>query len=373
MKNLLILLAISFFINNAKAQNLVTNGDFSLGNVNFTNGYILDCTIGGAIGEQRYCVGTNPNAVHNAWAACGDHTTGTGNMMILNGTSATNVIVWQQQPVAVLPNTCYTFCVWATSVYPDNPGKIKLIVNGATQAFTQLSSTTCAWQQICGVWNSGPATSATLTIIDEDLNPGGNDLAIDDISFTPIVTPCTITLPLQWSYVKSSAQAANNIVEWAVENEINNSYFVVEKSTDGFTFNVIETVNKNSLNTYKVTDVNTAKVSISYYRIKQVDNDGRFSYSQIVKVFNNGKSKNITLAQNPVTDFVKLKINAKKGKYTLQIFDVIGKNIFTEKMILLTDYTEKNIPISTINSGIYFIKITNSFGEIIGVEKFIRL
>jgi hypothetical protein len=371
MKNLYLLLFSFLLLNFTKAQNLVSNGDFSLGNTSFTTGYILDCTVGGAIGEARYCVGTNPNAVHFAWTACGDHTTGNGNMMILNGTSTPNVIVWEQQPVTVTPNTCYQFCVWATSVYPGNPGKIKLIVNGATQAFTQLSPTTCVWQQICGTWNSGASTTATLTIIDEDLNPGGNDLAIDDISFTQISTPCTITLPLNWRYVKSASQGSNNIVEWAIDNDVNNANFLIEKSSDGIVFNAIGTVAKNSLTSYTFTD-NTTKVGVTYYRIKQVDTDGRYSYSSITKVYNNGKASTMSIAENPVNDIVKLKINAKKEIYSLQIFNAIGSNVYKEKIMMQSDYMEKNIPAQNLSNGIYFIKLINSRNENIAIGKFIK-
>jgi Secretion system C-terminal sorting domain len=371
LKYLFILFFGTAFLQNTTAQNLVTNGDFSLGNTGFTTGYILDCTIGGAIGEARYCVGTNPNAVHNAWSACGDHTTGSGNMMILNGTSAPNVIVWQKTPVAVTPNTCYQFCVWATSVYFGNPGKIKLIVNGATQAFTQLSSTTCAWQQICGVWNSGPANSATLTIIDEDLNPGGNDLAIDDISFTAIATPCSITLPLQWSYIKSTAKNNTNLIEWAVEQDINNANFIVEKSTDGRVFNAIGNVAKNITNIYNYVDANTTP-GTGYYRIKQIDLDGHFSYSAITKVYNSGKESNITLLQNPVEEFASIKINAKKGAYTLQIYNAVGSKIITEKIIMQAESLEKKIPTQHLNIGMYIIQLINSNGQNVASEKFIK-
>ncbi len=372
MQKLFLSLFSFFILSFATAQNLVTNGNFSSGNTGFTTGYILDCTVGGAIGEQRYCVGTNPNAVHVAWAGCGDHTTGTGNMMILNGTSATNVIVWQQTPVTVMPNTCYTFCVWATSVYPDNPGKIKLIVNGATQAFTQLSSTTCAWQQICGTWNSGSATSATLTIIDEDLNPGGNDLAIDDISFTAIATPCSITLPLRWNYLKSEAQNSGNVIEWGVDNVINNDYFIVEKSTNGIKFDALKTIANTPVNTYTYIDNSLSNEEVIYYRIKQVDTDGRYSYSAITKVINKIKVNILTLVQNPVFDFAKVKINAKKGSYSIQIFNTLGINIYQEKIILSSDYLEKFIATQNLKSGMYFIKLINSQNENIGSLKFLK-
>lgn len=372
MKKITILLISILFINFTIAQNLVTNGNFSLGNTSFTTGYILDCTVGGAIGAERYCVGTNPNAVHTAWSACGDHTTGTGNMMILNGTPTPNVIVWEQGSIAVTPNTCYKFCVWATSVYPDNPAKIKLKVNGATQNFVSLTPTTCAWQQICGIWNSGPATSATLTILDEDVNPGGNDLAIDDISFVPETTPCTITLPLTWRYVKAFSQASNNVVEWAVDNDINNSNFIIEKSINGIEFDAIENIPKNISNIYAYSDKNYSNIGTTYYRIKQVDLDGKYAYSSIVKVNNNNRNKKITILENPVTDFIKLKINAKTGNYDLQIFNVTGSKVYSEKIILQNNYLEKILPSSNLISGMYFILLTNENNENIAQEKFLK-
>jgi hypothetical protein len=371
MRILIVVILCCLFFNFSQAQNLVSNGDFSAGNISFTTGYILDCTIGGAIGEARYCVGTNPNAVHTAWSACGDHTTGTGNMMILNGTSTPNVIVWEQN-VAVTPNTCYQFCTWATSVYSGNPGKIKLLVNGATQSFTQLSATTCAWQQICGTWNSGASTTATLTIIDEDLNPGGNDLAIDDISFTAIATPCSITLPLNWLYVKSATQGANNIVEWAVDNTVNNAHFIVEKSLDGNVFNVAETLPIDLSNRYKFIDNNSIQNGTTYYRIKQVDSDGRYAYSAITKVYNSEKSLAVSLVENPVTDFVQLKINAKKGNYTLQVFNIIGNKVQEEKLVVTKTNEIKNIALPKLISGMYFIRLINEHYEDIGLVKFIK-
>jgi hypothetical protein len=207
-----IFILLSFLSNSA--QNLVVNGNFNAGNTSFTNGYVLDCS-NPPIGEQRYCVGTNPNTVHPAWSACSDHTSGTGNMLIVNGTSTPNVKVWEQV-VTILPNTCYKFDAWGTSVYSDNPAIIRLSINGSTQAGVQLTSTTCAWQNISATWNSGAATSATLTIWDDDLNPGGNDFAIDDISLVAIASPCVATiLPLKWLYVKSSYNNTNTTIQWA--------------------------------------------------------------------------------------------------------------------------------------------------------------
>ncbi len=352
------------------AQNLVTNGNFSAGNTSFNTGYILDCTIGGAIGEARYCVGTNPNSVHFAWSACGDHTTGTGNMMILNGTSTPNVIVWQQSSITVSPNTCYQFCVWATSVYPDNPAKIKLNVNGATQASTLLSSTTCAWQQICGTWFSGSATNATLTILDEDLNPGGNDLAIDDVSFIAIPTPCVTTLPVKWLYVNALAKEKTNVVEWAIDAANNTKEFIVERSYDGITFEAIGTVQSGNTNSYSFIDNTYLLGQTVFYRVKQIDSDGKFSYSSVAKL--EGRGGGILLIENPVHQSLKMSIAAKTGTYNLSIYDVLGKKVYQEKINITASYLSKNISVTNFTDGLYFIVLSNKNNEVLESRKFIK-
>lgn len=91
----------------AVTGDLITNGDFEAGNTGFTTEYnYLNPSITGTwtLGpEYLYTIGTNPNLYHNAWTSFGDHTTGTGKMMIVNGTYLNNEtkIFWSQEDISL--------------------------------------------------------------------------------------------------------------------------------------------------------------------------------------------------------------------------------------------------------------------------------
>lgn len=168
---------------------LVTNGDFSAGNLGFTSTYtacVPNCS------EGSYAIGPNPNAVHAAWCACTDHTSGSGNFMIINGASNPGTDVWCQT-IAVTPNTNYNFSTWVLSQYTVSPAQLQFSINGTSlcSAFT-APSTCCTWQQFFCVWNSGSSTSATICILNMNTTLGGNDFGLDDISFMSCA-PCTVT------------------------------------------------------------------------------------------------------------------------------------------------------------------------------------
>lgn len=171
--------------------NLVINGDFENGSTGFTSDYIPGT--GGSWGllsnPGQYAVSTSPNLVHNNFYFCGDHTTGTGNMYIANGSDVANTIVWQQT-ITVVPNTNYNFSAWATSVEnTTDPAFLQFFVNNIQiGAVFSPTNTGCNWTQFFNLWNSGSSTSATISIKNQNISQGGNDFALDDISFRSYCT-----------------------------------------------------------------------------------------------------------------------------------------------------------------------------------------
>ncbi len=171
-------------------DNIVFNGDFSLGNTGFTSSYIYGT--GGAWGllsnEGQFAVTSNSNLVHNNFVSCFDNTVGnnTGSMLVVNGASTANTVVWGQT-VTVEPFTDYQFSVWGASVVAANPGILSFAINGIPVGNTlNLSASTCNWQQFFATWNSGNQTSAQISIINLNTQNDGNDFALDDISFRPM-------------------------------------------------------------------------------------------------------------------------------------------------------------------------------------------
>lgn len=173
-------------------QNIVSNGDFEAGTTNsinnFTTSYIPGT--GGAWGllstGGQYAITTSPNLVHNNFVACSDITSGSGNMLVANGSWNANTTVWSQT-VAVNPNTDYLFSFWATNVVNNpNTSDLQLYINGAPIGPINATTTACNWGQIADVWNSAANTSAILSIVNQSTAASGNDFAIDEISFAPL-------------------------------------------------------------------------------------------------------------------------------------------------------------------------------------------
>lgn len=173
-------------------ENLVQNGDFEGGTTsaanNFTSSYIPGT--GGAWGllsnPGQFAISTSPSFTHNNFASCGDHTSGNGNMFIANGASIANTTVWSQT-INVDPNQDYIFSFWAMNAVNDpNVSQLQLYINGQPIGSVNTTSvTSCIWNQINDVWNSGAATQAVLSIVNHSTAQGGNDFAIDDIVFAP--------------------------------------------------------------------------------------------------------------------------------------------------------------------------------------------
>jgi len=172
------------------SQNLVINGDFKSGNHGFTTGYAFgDVSVPGT-----YFIGPNPSTAQGAfgdWCNCGDHTTGKGNMMIVNGAASATLPVWEQT-VSVAPSTNYTFSYWGAEVDHDSNSLPQLLVsiNGRVigkSILPELSPDNGGqWQNYTFTWNSGTSHTADMTIFDQNTDASWNDFAIGDISFSPI-------------------------------------------------------------------------------------------------------------------------------------------------------------------------------------------
>ena len=179
----------------------IPNGNFELGNTAFTSAYTFHDPYPGANApgeglwdEGTYGIGTDPFNYHSLWTSFGDHTTGTGNMMIVNGDILAGVEVWASpespDTIPVINGQTYYFSAWLTSVYPPPVGSDPIAP--ATLAFSindvqidgdfTVSGPVGTWQLFYVGWNSGVATTAQLSLINRNVIASGNDFALDDIS-----------------------------------------------------------------------------------------------------------------------------------------------------------------------------------------------
>lgn len=189
------------------STNLVVNGDFEGGNYGFTSDYGYNP--GDLVPEGLYDVIDNPQSDHPGFANCGDHTSGAGNMMVVNGSGVANENVWCET-VNVMPNSEYVLSAWLCSVVSSSPAQLQFSINGTgIGPIFNASSQLCNWQNFFQTWNSGGASSATICIVNQNTALGGNDFALDDIVFAPV---CTVHDTVQVSVINITAVASPTTV-----------------------------------------------------------------------------------------------------------------------------------------------------------------
>jgi gliding motility-associated-like protein len=195
-----------YFTAQVTGTNVITNGDFSGGNVGFTSEYNY---ANPNITEGDYFVGTNPTAWNPLLSTCKDHTSGGGNMMLVNGSPAPNVNVWKQT-VTVIPNTNYAFSTWIQALWPPNPAQLQFSINGKDIGTAITASLpTCTLTQFYTTWNSGSNTIATISIVNKNTQIQGNDFALDDISFAPVfVKRDSVVISVETPVVKANNDTA---------------------------------------------------------------------------------------------------------------------------------------------------------------------
>ena len=169
-------------------------------------------------------------------------------------------------------------------------------------------------------------------------------------------------LPVTFGFFTAQKLDKSVKLNWTTEQEFNSSHFIIERSADGRTWQPVATLaaagNSNNHLSYTAYD-NLPLNGIGYYRIKQVDKDGKFQVS-VVRNVRFDLAYMITVAPNPAKDFVTIKMNQITSTSSLiQFFDGAGNLVFTEK----TNQSIININTASLARGLYFIKITNA-GEV---------
>lgn len=158
------------------------NGDFTNGNTGFSTQYTYNAT--SIWNEGTYAVGTNPNAVHPNFGTWGDHTTGTGRYMLVNGATTGNRVLWRQN-VNFPPNTTVVMSWWMLT-FATPPGSVILRVDGQNVGnAVSTPPSTGVWQRVQFSFTTANSTAATvIQIITVSSLVAGNDFGLDDIGFT---------------------------------------------------------------------------------------------------------------------------------------------------------------------------------------------
>jgi hypothetical protein len=168
------------------------------------------------------------------------------------------------------------------------------------------------------------------------------------------VVSAPVTLPVKWTYFTANCDGAHTLLKWGTTNENNNSHFIVEKSMDAMDWSAIGRLQgsgySNADQQYQFKD--SASSLKTYYRLRQVDFDGKTDLSKIVVV--NCKTtvdRMLRVFPNPASDILELS-GAQPGLH-YELIDARGRTV--RKGRVLSGIT--TISLSGLPEGSYFIKV----------------
>ncbi len=185
----------------------------------------------------------------------------------------------------------------------------------------------------------------------------GTTFYVDNVYFST-----TSTLPVIFSNFNAIKNGNTVNINWSTSSEINNKGFAIERSKDGINFTQIQFVNasgNSSINkNYTATDINPIK-GMNYYRLAQVDNDGKQSYSSVASVkFAANDGMGISFYPNPVKSKLTIQLdNISNNPTSLTLVNVEGKVLKSTLLNQQNSNSTVSFDVANISRGVYYLVI----------------
>jgi hypothetical protein len=202
------------------------------------------------------------------------------------------------------------------------------------------------WQNEGAVTTSGNTTAGSVT---SNSMSNWSPFTLGSISMN---SPLPITL-LSFTGKKETNA---NVLNWKTSQERNNAFFNVLKSQDGRNFSTLAKVNskgESGNNEYEYRDENP-RFGHTYYRLQQVDKDGKSSNSQVVDLYRDATGNVVNVYPNPTTNAFQLFVKTPNAsKITIRILDVQGRLIKT-----ISFNSDETIAFGNdLKSGVYMVEV----------------
>ncbi len=182
-----------------------------------------------------------------------------------------------------------------------------------------------------------------------------------------------VATPVELRSFTAQPSKAHVTLNWATASELNNDYFDIERSTDGRSFQKIERV-KGAGTTdltlhYSYKDVKPQRGQ-NYYRLKQVDFDDTFEYSDIITADFKGSDQVVKIIPtHSFGEFSVVFFDVFDENAPIEVFDLIGNRVLTG--YLPTGGNEVHFDVSNLNSGQYYIRVRGADDYI--TERFLKV
>ena len=317
--------AVATILNTSNTEYIANNGNY-----NFYNGTTIISSISNASANLG-CVSSNVFEAGNTWQAF-------------------NAGLRSQKVVEIIPTAnsgaSYTVGLYFTAAELAGltPANLKIAkTNAATMAAANGSNTIIA-PTVFSAFGTGYLFTATFT--------GFSKFFLTDQN---VALPVTLI-----SFSGTLNGQKHSKLQWRVTDQYSLKNFEVQRSYDGAQFttagNVDALQNSSTIKDYGFTDPLLAK-PVNYYRLKMIDDNGRFKFSDIIKIENNIPLVFVQLLKNPVSDNISLLINnTRKEKITVALINTSGQMV--SKWDIGKADGSVSLPFqNTVAKGMYILQI----------------
>ncbi|MEO7983283.1 MAG: T9SS type A sorting domain-containing protein, partial [Bacteroidota bacterium] len=180
-------------------------------------------------------------------------------------------------------------------------------------------------------------------------------------------------LPVKYNYVRAVYQNCQLSVQWSTSQQENTERFEIETSSNGTTdwqkVNTTATTGLSSSEQKYNADIPRGNASLLYMRIKQVDKDGRFAYSTILKtdLSCDDNIDKLSANPNPVLQngsvVVKIQSSISRGKSSMILTDITGRQYLNKSVTLNKVLNRYDLPVTGLSKGTYFLRIAIADGS----------
>ncbi len=203
-----------------------------------------------------------------------------------------------------------------------------------------------------------------------DADPASQAIAIGSISFS------MSTLPLSFLDFNGHRQFNDVLLNWKTKQEINTASFDIERN-NGNSWETVGTIaasgNSSNISNYAFTDINP-QGSVLLYRLKQIDIDGNYKYSNIIRIINGNIKTDILSYPNPFMTQINVTISTLSDqKVVITFYDAGGKKVRAETKNIYTGSNSFSISnLDKLSKAVYYLEVRNTAGELLGNSKLVK-
>ncbi|MDP4246444.1 MAG: T9SS type A sorting domain-containing protein [Bacteroidota bacterium] len=181
------------------------------------------------------------------------------------------------------------------------------------------------------------------------------------------INSATTPLPIRLLFFAAEAGNGSVMLRWATASESNSDYFEVQRSADGTGWQSLSKVkaagNSNGVINYHATDPIPGVAGDLYYRLKQVDLDGRATYSEIQKV-NAGNRRVLQVFPSPAKNILYVQ-TAGPGEKITGLYSITGQNVLAGSSLIALGNDFYSIDITGLPKGTYIVKTNQASVQVI--------